>query len=116
MTTDTDPTGEPPARPTPDADRAATPAHRRALVELSLASFLVLFFELTCIRWFGSVVLFLTFFTNVVLMACFLGVSVGCLSASRRWDFIEGFIPGILIAVGAGVRGALGVLQASTAS
>ena len=73
---------------------------RRALFELFLASFLILFFELTCIRWFGSIVLFLTFFTNVVLMACFLGVSVGCLSASRRGDFIQGFIPGTLLAVG----------------
>ncbi len=75
------------------------PGPHRALIELFLASFLILFFELTCIRWFGSVVLFLTFFTNVVLMACFLGVSVGCLSATRRWDFIQGFIPGILVAV-----------------
>ncbi len=33
-------------------------------------------------------------------MACFLGVSVGCLSASRRGDFIQGFIPGTLLAVG----------------
>src|SRR5262249_33527586 len=76
------------------------PGPRRALVELFLASFLVLFFELTCIRWFGSVVLFLTFFTNIVLMACFLGVSVGCLAASRRTDFIQGFIPGTLLAAG----------------
>ena len=76
------------------------PSPRRALVELFLASFLVLFFELTCIRWFGSIVLFLTFFTNIVLMACFLGVSVGCLAASRRTDFIQGFIPGTLLATG----------------
>jgi spermidine synthase len=76
------------------------PGSRRALIELFLASFLVLFFELTCIRWFGSVVLFLTFFTNIVLMACFLGVSVGCLAASRRTDFIQGFIPGTLLAAG----------------
>ena len=63
--------------------------NRRATAELFLVSFLILFFELTCIRWFGSIVIFLTFFTNIVLMACFLGVSVGCLSASRRWDLIQ---------------------------
>ena len=51
------------------------------LLELFSISFLILFFELACIRWFGSTVIFLTFFTNIVLMACFLGVSVGCLAA-----------------------------------
>jgi len=69
-------------------------------MELFLVSFLILFFELTCIRWFGSIVIFLTFFTNIVLMACFLGVSVGCLTAPGRWNFINGFIPGVLLAVG----------------
>ena len=56
----------------------------RACLDLFLISFLILFFELACIRWFGSTVIFLTFFTNIVLMACFLGVSVGCLAAGRR--------------------------------
>jgi SAM-dependent methyltransferase len=73
---------------------------RRATIELFLVSFLILFFELTCIRWFGSVVIFLTFFTNIVLTACFLGVSVGCLAASRRGNLVHGFIPGTLLAVG----------------
>jgi SAM-dependent methyltransferase len=63
----------------------------RAGIDLFVASFLVLFFELTCIRWFGATVIFLTFFTNLVLMASFLGVSVGCLAASRRWNLIRGF-------------------------
>ena len=54
---------------------------RGQYVELFLISFLILFFELACIRWFGSTVIFLTFFTNLVLMACFLGMSVGCLAA-----------------------------------
>jgi spermidine synthase len=72
---------------------------RRATVELFLISFLVLFFELTCIRWFGSIVIFLTFFTNIMLMACFLGVSVGCLAATRPSSLIHGFIPGVLVAV-----------------
>jgi hypothetical protein len=76
---------------------------RRACLELFLISFLILFFELACIRWFGSTVIFLTFFTNIVLMACFLGVSVGCLSAGRRWSFIGGFIPLTLLAVAAAV-------------
>jgi SAM-dependent methyltransferase len=78
----------------------------RTCAELFAVSFLILFFELACIRWFGSSVIFLTFFTNIVLMACFLGVSVGCLAAGRRWSFISLFIPLTLLAVTA----ALGVL------
>lgn len=49
---------------------------------------MILFLELACIRWFPAHVLFLTFFTNTVLLACFLGMSAGCLSASRRWNFL----------------------------
>ena len=52
-------------------------------LDLFLISFLTLFLELTCIRWFPSHVLFLTFFTNTVLLASILGIAVGCLAA--RW-------------------------------
>src|SRR5436190_8186608 len=66
---------------------------RSAYIDLLLISFLVLFFELSCIRFFGSTVVFLTFFTNIILMACFLGMSVGCLTASRQTNFIELVLP-----------------------
>jgi len=69
------------------------PATARASIELFLISFFILFFELTLIRWLGSTVIFLTFFTNVVLMACFLGVSVGCLAASRSWSWMNALVP-----------------------
>src|SRR6266542_4506581 len=65
----------------------------RPYVELFVVSFLILFMELACIRWFGSTVVFLTFFTNIVLLATFLGMSVGLLCASRRQNFIRGVIP-----------------------
>jgi hypothetical protein len=60
----------------------------RDRIDLFLVSALVLFLELACIRWFPAHVVFLTFFTNTVLLACFLGMSVGCLAASRRRDFL----------------------------
>src|SRR5437764_7758711 len=60
----------------------------RAGAELFLVSLLILFLELACIRWFPAHVLFLTFFTNTVLLACFLGMSVGCLAAGRKRDFL----------------------------
>jgi spermidine synthase len=74
-------------------------------VHLFLVSWLVLFLELAFIRWFPSHVLFLTFFTNVVLLACFLGMSVGCLLARRKHDFL-GWTPlllGLALAAAHGV-------------
>jgi spermidine synthase len=61
---------------------------RRLGLDLFLVGFLVLFFELACIRWFAANVVFLQFFTNVVLIACFLGMSCGCLAARRRWNWL----------------------------
>jgi SAM-dependent methyltransferase len=69
------------------ADSSSSTFRPRA--DLFLASVLILFLELACIRWFPAHVLFLTFFTNTVLLACFLGMSVGCLAASRKWNFVH---------------------------
>src|SRR6266498_3462671 len=68
----------------------------RPYLDLFFVSFLLLFFELACIRWFGSTVVFLTFFTNIVLLATFLGMSVGCLAASSRRDWSTAVIPLLL--------------------
>src|SRR5207245_271685 len=82
-------TSPPPAPVSP-----LTPAvPRRPYLDLFLISFLILFFELASIRWFGSTVVFLTFFTNIVLLACFLGMSVGLLTAGRRQHFIRWVLP-----------------------
>jgi spermidine synthase len=73
---------------------------RDRYIDLLLISFLILFLELASIRWFGSTVVFLTFFTNVVLLACFLGMSVGLLSAGRRRNLITWVLPLSLLAMG----------------
>jgi spermidine synthase len=57
--------------------------------ELFLISLIILFMELAAIRWFPAHVLYLTFFTNVVLLASFLGMSVGCLAASRQRNYLR---------------------------
>jgi SAM-dependent methyltransferase len=72
----------------------SSPAGRAGL-DLFLVSVLILFLELACIRWFPAHTLFLTFFTNTVLLACFLGMSVGCLCAKSKWDF-PGLTPALL--------------------
>src|SRR6185503_11828744 len=67
--------------------------------ELFLVSFLILFFELAAIRWFGATVLFLTFFTNIVLLACFLGMSVGLLAARRPAALVRLTLPAAMLAL-----------------
>ena len=69
--------------------------------ELLLISLIILFLELACIRWFPAHVLYLTFFTNVVLLASFLGMSVGCLTAGRPRNYLTLTPLIILIALGA---------------
>jgi len=72
----------------------ATPAQidaRTQGLNLFLTGFLVLFLELACIRWFAANVIFLQFFTNVVLLACFLGMSCGCMAAHQGRDWLSYF-------------------------
>src|SRR3954466_3893811 len=69
-------------------ETGAPSALARARFDLVLISLLILFLELACIRWFPAHVLFLTFFTNTVLLASFLGMSVGCLAARRRHNYL----------------------------
>src|SRR6266567_1101506 len=53
-------------------------------VRIFLLSFAMLFFELLCIRWIPSYVRFLSYFNNFVLMASFLGIGLGMLTARRQ--------------------------------
>ena len=64
-----------------------TPAHpfiadKRA--RTFLVSFTMLFFELLCIRWIPSYVRYLSYFNNFLLIASFLGIGLGMLSARRE--------------------------------
>lgn len=47
-------------------------------------SFLMLFVELALIRWTGSNILYLSYFSNLVLLASFLGIGIGFLTAGSR--------------------------------
>jgi hypothetical protein len=57
---------------------------KRHDVQLFLTSFLGLYAELLCIRWMPAHVRFLSYFTNFILLASFLGLGVGILSARRK--------------------------------
>ena len=59
-------------------------ARRRHLL---VASFLMLFVELALIRGTAANVVYLTFFTNFILLASFLGIGIGFLRANARDRF-----------------------------
>jgi spermidine synthase len=79
-------------------DDSNNSAKLRQGFDLFLISFLILFLELAAIRWFPAHVLYLTFFTNMVLLATFLGMSVGCLAANQRRDYLK-WTPLLLVIV-----------------
>src|SRR5579872_3782923 len=72
-------------------------------VDLFLISFLLLFMEMACIRWFPSHVMLLTFLTNTILLACFVGMSVGCLAATCTENHLDATPGRLALALGMGV-------------
>jgi spermidine synthase len=80
---------------------------RGAERDLFLVSFLILFFELAAIRWFAATVVFLTFFTNIVLLACFLGMSVGLLAGRRPQNLVQASLPMASVAFAAAIATSL---------
>jgi spermidine synthase len=67
--------------------------------DLFLISLLLLFLELASIRWFPAHVLYLTFFSNAVLLASFLGMSIGLLLARQPRNYIALTGPLLFIAM-----------------
>ncbi len=70
---------------------------RRA--RIFLISFAMLFFELLCIRWIPSYVRYLSYFNNFLLMASFLGIGLGMLSARRQRFWFPPFPVLVLVLV-----------------
>ena len=53
-------------------------------LQLFALSFLMLFVELALIRWSGALVVYLSYFSNFVLLGSFLGIGIGFLRARAR--------------------------------
>lgn len=70
---------------------------------LLLLSFVMLFVELALIRWAGSNVLYLSYFSNFVLLGSFLGIGIGFLRARKSRDLFP-YAPLALAALVAFVR------------
>src|SRR4029078_12597860 len=52
---------------------------RGVRLRIFLLSFTLLFFELLCIRWIPAYVRYLSYFTNFILLASFIGIGLGVL-------------------------------------
>lgn len=61
---------------------------RTAIIRLVLGSSVMLFIELALIRWLGSNVLHLSYFTNFVLLGSFLGIGAGFMISRKRWSIL----------------------------
>src|ERR1051326_2919442 len=62
---------------------SARPSKMGPRTRIFLLSFTLLFFELLCIRWIPAYVRYLSYFTNFILLASFLGMGLGILAARR---------------------------------
>ena len=64
---------------------------------LFLLCFAVLFLEMACIRWLSSVTEILAFFANLILVATFFGLGLGCMMARRKVPLVRGVGPIFLV-------------------
>ena len=66
---------------------------RQLRIRLVALCFLMLFVELALIRWLGGNVLYLAYFSNIVLLGSFLGIGLGFLWADRSRIELLRFTP-----------------------
>ncbi|WP_370188708.1 spermidine synthase [Qipengyuania sp.] len=72
---------------------------RAVVVRLLWASGLMLFLELALIRWLGSNIVHLSYFSNFVLLGSFLGIGAGFLISRREWSIWPIALPLLAILV-----------------
>lgn len=81
----------------PNPEQGLPTASPRALrIRLVVLTFLMLFVELALIRWLGGSVVYLSYFSNIVLLGSFLGVGLGFLWAGRSNIALLRFTPLVL--------------------
>ncbi|HET7814933.1 MAG TPA: hypothetical protein VFL13_11220 [Candidatus Baltobacteraceae bacterium] len=68
-------------------------------MRLVLLSFVMLFVELALIRWLGSNIVYLSYFSNFVLLGSFLGIGAGFLRGKARTDLFPWAAPALAFLV-----------------
>ncbi len=88
------------SRSTPQGNTVTASGSPRSLrIRLIVLTFLMLFVELALIRWLGGNVLYLSYFSNIVLLGSFLGIGLGFLWAARSEFQILRYMPIVLTAL-----------------
>ena len=77
-------------------------ADKQVVARLILGSALMLFIELALIRWLGSNIVHLSYFSNFVLLGSFLGIGLGFLISRKKWSILP-IAPILLCALVLGV-------------
>lgn len=87
------------------SDTVSRPLQRQN-AHIFLISFLILYLELALIRWVGSEIRIFAYLNNFILIACFLGVGVGCFQAHPSFKAAHFLLPlFILVLIVAEPRG-----------
>jgi hypothetical protein len=73
-----------PARGAAETDKQPGSVALAGKLRLFVLSFLMLFVELALIRWSGANIIYLSYFSNFVLLGSFLGIGIGFLRARSR--------------------------------
>ncbi|MBV8862978.1 MAG: hypothetical protein JO082_12645, partial [Mycobacterium sp.] len=89
--------------PAPVVSSPTGHSDRHVVVRLVLGSSVMLFIELALIRWLGSNVVHLSYFTNFVLLGSFLGIGVGFLISRKNWSMLP-MSSGLLMLLVVGVH------------
>src|SRR5271165_3787707 len=71
----------------------------RPLTTLFLISVLGLFLELLLIRWIGTEVRVFAYLQNTILVVCFLGLGLGCLSCRQPFVLRDILLPLVALVV-----------------
>src|SRR5437867_10498786 len=82
---------------TAQLDSNAPLNRRRNNVDLFLISVLALFMELLLIRWISTEINIFAYLQNTILVVCFMGLGVGCLSSRQPIIVRDSLIPLLLI-------------------
>jgi SAM-dependent methyltransferase len=68
-------------------------------VDLFVASFIGLYFEMLLVRWLAAEVRLFSYFKNLTMMAAFMGLAIGFALAKRDKDHLQWFVPLLLLYV-----------------
>lgn len=77
---------------TPAGGAGVVRGDARLALRIALLSAFLLYLEVMLVRWLGTELRIFAYFKNLTLIACFLGMGIGCLRADRAGRFAMTFV------------------------